>query len=400
MDNCGARGEKRKSCGEANQPVLEGEKYLPNTEAQVVKKWKAEENWLDRRRWREWQRNTLKPGKEIRIRELLNTEAQASRKRKIEETCPERQIQRDAPKPGEERKVRDLPNTEAQVYKKRKTEETCPERQIQTDAPKPDTFASRYITGCKLGQGGFGAVFAGTRISDGLEVAIKCVMKQRYEKCIRDPAGRIVPYEVAMMMRMSNPPVRNIIQLVEWFDEPKRFILIVERPPCCMDLNVFIHRCGGSLNERTAKSIMLQAVQAVRTCHERGVFHRDIKLENFLINPRTLELKLIDFGCGDWVKSTGYNSFAGTRIYCPPEHLIEGRYHAKPATVWSLGVLLYRMVCGFFPFRNDWEICGGLRCIRKGLSHECCDLIMRCLQPRPNWRPCFEQILHHNWFHV
>uniref|UniRef100_A0A8B9RK86 non-specific serine/threonine protein kinase n=1 Tax=Astyanax mexicanus TaxID=7994 RepID=A0A8B9RK86_ASTMX len=322
-----------------------------------------------------------------------------AKKWKTGETQPERIMERIAPKPAwEGGKLKDLPNTEAQVYKKRKTEETWPERQWQRNTPKPDTFAACYVTGYKLGEGGFGAVFAGTRIYDGLEVAIKFVMKQRNDKYIRDPAGRIVPYEVAMMMRMSNPPVKNIIRLIEWFDEPERYILIVERPHLCEDLETFIYRCGGSINERTAKTIMFQAVQAARTCHQRGVLHRDIKLGNFLINPLTLELKLIDFGCADWVKYTGYDYFAGTRSYCPPEYLIERRYHAKPATVWSLGVLLYRMVCGFLPFRNDQEICKGLTHIRGGLSYECRDLISWCLQYSPNRRACFGQILYHNWF--
>ncbi|XP_022532440.2 serine/threonine-protein kinase pim-1 isoform X1 [Astyanax mexicanus] len=358
MSVCRDRGAKRKRCiEEDNQVVLEGERDLPNTEAQVAKK------------------------------------------QKTEETRPERKSKTIASKPAEEGgRVTDLPKTKARVHEKRKTE-TRPMRMQQRIAPKPDSFAARYVTGYKLGEGGFGSVFTGTRISDGLEVAIKFVKKRRSDQYVQDPTGRIVPKEVEMMKIMSNPPARNIIQLIEWFDEPERNILIVERPYLCEDLKSFIYRCGGSINEQTAKAIMVQAVQAARTCHERGVFHRDIKPGNFLINPQTLELKLIDFGCADWVKLGGNNSYAGTRVYCPPEYLIKRRYHAKPATVWSLGVMLYRMVCGCQPFKNNQEICQGLTDIRGCLSYECCDLIRWLLWHNPNKRPCFGQILNHSWFY-
>ncbi|KAL7850354.1 hypothetical protein SRHO_G00197030 [Serrasalmus rhombeus] len=83
---------------------------------------------------------------------------------------------------------------------------------------------------------------------------------------------------------------------------------------------------------------MLQVLEAACQCCRRGVLHRDIKTENLLINTDTSEVKLIDFGCGDWIRKTGYNEFAGTLEYHPLEFLLKGKYHAKPATVWSLSV--------------------------------------------------------------
>ena len=123
---------------------------------------------------------------------------------------------------------------------------------------------------------------------------------------------KVVPVEVALLQIMSRPPICNtVIQLIEWFDEPDRYILILERPDPCKSLDSFLQDCGGYVTEDMARGIMWQSVVAALQCSKRGVLHRDIKLENLLINPDTLAVKLIDFGCGDLIKKSGYNIFEG-----------------------------------------------------------------------------------------
>ncbi|GAA6096902.1 uncharacterized protein LOC108269550 isoform X1 [Tachysurus ichikawai] len=89
-------------------------------------------------------------------------------------------------------------------------------------------------------------------------------------------------------------------------------------------------------------------------CYDRGVFHCDIKAEN-LINPDTLEVKLIDFGCGALLKDTTYKYYFGTDSYAPLEWLISGEYMAIPATVWSLGILLFYLLSGECPFVTKFD---------------------------------------------
>ncbi|XP_034144626.1 serine/threonine-protein kinase pim-1-like [Esox lucius] len=256
-----------------------------------------------------------------------------------------------------------------------------------------------YVKGTLLGKGGYGSVYAGTRKSDGMPVAIKYVSKAEAEEELDIPGlGGALPVEVALMKQVNmEPQCPNIMQMLEWFDQPSRYIMVLECPEPCQDLSAFCQDRGGTISEDLARKVVVQLLRALNHCKECGVLHRDVKPENLLIQTDSHHIKLFDFGCGDLLKNTAYKDFAGTLEYSPPEWFLQKQYLAGPATVWTVGITLYNMICGFVPFSTIREIIKGRVRFTKGQSPECRHLIRWCLSPKAADRPTLEQIELHPW---
>ncbi|RXN08205.1 serine threonine- kinase pim-3-like protein [Labeo rohita] len=231
-----------------------------------------------------------------------------------------------------------------------------------------------YVKGPLLGRDGFGSVYAGTRRSDGLPVAINAGYNGAF--VLQEGQGRL-PLEVALMT---------------------------------LDLETFCEESeeNGRLDESLAKKVLLKLITALKHCESRGVLHQDVKPENLLISTESHDIKLLDFGCGDRLKDSAYKYFAGTLQYAPPEWFLWHRYHAGPATVWSVGVTLLNILCGCFPFR------GSLRVTSKSRLHfsrelstgkrqkscpdpECRQLIRWCLSAAASDRPSLDDTERHPW---
>ncbi|XP_039620639.1 serine/threonine-protein kinase pim-2-like [Polypterus senegalus] len=267
------------------------------------------------------------------------------------------------------------------------------------DAKDWIAYLEDYDVESLLGKGAFGEVYAARKKLNGVPVAIKIMTRDSVADWIQMPGEQqLIPLEVALMKMAGRSPSSSlVIQLLDWCMDPYDVLLILERPEPCMDLRDFVFESEEYLEEPLVQHIFRQIVEAVKHCHSRGVFHRDVKMNNILIQLHTCQIKLIDFGCGAQLQEGEYNSYRGTLEYAPPECFIEQRYLAVPATVWSLGVVLYALVCGFLPFETREETIKGKVTFPRKVSRACRDLIRRCLSHGPKDRPSLQDITKHSW---
>ncbi|XP_061571251.1 serine/threonine-protein kinase pim-2-like [Cololabis saira] len=264
-------------------------------------------------------------------------------------------------------------------------------------------FKSKYLQFEILGIGGYGSVYSGRRRADHFPVAIKHIPKKSVKTEPVFHLGKVlqVPLEVLLMMQAAGRPASAgksaVVSLLDWYDLEQEVLLVMERPVPSVDLFTYIVNNHGPLQEDTAMSIMKQLVDAVMHMHSNGVFHRDIKSENILIQTGSdgLRVKIIDFGCGCFVTDGAYRKFAGTPDLAPPEFFMWDEYEAGPTTVWQLGALLYFMLDGLHQFSTTKFICNKTIRFSSELSRGCLDLLNLCLAVDPWKRATLEQLQRH-----
>ena len=195
-----------------------------------------------------------------------------------------------------------------------------------------------------LGEGTFGNVKLGKHLSSGQLVAVKILEKKR----ITDQADveRVIR-EIKILKSIRQP---HIIKLYEIIETKARIFLIMEYA-CGGELFDYIVR-KDRLPEKEACRFYNQIVSGIEFLHSKGIAHRDLKPENLLLDKQK-NLKIVDFGLSNTYK-TGQTlkTACGSPCYAAPEMIAGKRYNGIEVDIWSSGVTLYAMLCGFLPFED------------------------------------------------
>lgn len=164
---------------------------------------------------------------------------------------------------------------------------------------------------------------------------------------------------------------------------------------------------GRRFTEDLAKPILQQILLAVAHCHSIGVFHRDIKLENILMHYSGY-IKLCDFGYASEIKEYDPNRILGTLSYLAPECVNKKVKDCTKIDIWSCGVVLYCMLCGYYPFQDPIDpkdttkhiinICQAKYDTPSYLSNEAILLLQKIFTLDPAKRPSAAELLNHSWF--
>ena len=280
----------------------------------------------------------------------------------------------------------------------------------------PETNLQFYKYGRLIGQGAFGKVNLGLNILTGRVVAIKSFNKLNLNS--NSENMKKILYETNLMKKLNHP---NITKILELFED-KEYILIIMEYINGGNLFSFLKK-RRKVSEKTAKFLFKQIILGIKHIHSHNIVHRDIKLENILIDLNN-NIKICDFGIGRVLSSPDQLLYdqCGTPMYIAPEILLSTKqtgYKGFPVDIWSSGIALYILLSGTLPFsfkngnsisieesekNNDnnseelqFNIVNNSPKNIENISDEARDLLKGLLNKNPSKRLTCDEILAHPW---
>ena len=252
----------------------------------------------------------------------------------------------------------------------------------------------------EIGSGGFSRVLKVKNKNTGVLYACKEMRKKKLsdiEEFTR---------EINIMIKLDHP---NIIKLYEVYETDSCINIIME---LCTGGELFDRIIdntdnGKLFSEKQAAEIFKQMMSAINYCHKNGIVHRDLKPENliYLTKDENSPIKVIDFGMSKKFDNKNFmNEKVGTAYYISPE-VLKGKYDEK-CDIWSAGVILYIIICGYPCFNGDSDeeifdaiIKGKITYPSPewdGISQDAKDLIQK-MCTTPDKRLTAEQVLNQKW---
>ncbi|KAL8137298.1 hypothetical protein V2J09_003299 [Rumex salicifolius] len=250
-----------------------------------------------------------------------------------------------------------------------------------------------------LGKGTFGSVYYAKSIQTDESVAIKVMKKVDIEE-----AGMIdqITREISVMAKVKHT---NIVELKEVMATRTKIYLVMEYlqgGELCNKVR------RAKLSDKDARRYFQQLISAVEFCHSRGIYHRDLKLENLLLDGTEENVKVADFGLSastEQFRGDGLlHTVCGAPAYMAPEVILRRGYDGVKADIWSCGVILFALLSGTLPFqdeslqrmydkivRADYEF-------RPGFPHGARKLVGKMLVVDPKRRISIEALKRDPWF--
>ena len=259
---------------------------------------------------------------------------------------------------------------------------------------------SDYVFIQELGKGSYAVVKLAIYKPTKEKFAIKIYNKQ---KLSNSQKNNYIKNEISVLRDLNNP---NIMKLYKVIHTQHYLYLVMEYIDGISLLDVIQNDPKRRINESRCKKLFYQIVKAIAYCQKKNICHRDIKLENILVQKNDI-IKIIDFGFAIKCNKDQYQKLlCGTLCYMPPEIVNREEYNPFYSDIWSLGVLLYAMLFGIFPFRgkNDEII---IDLINENnlifpedvnVSEDVKDLLLGIFVTEPCKRLKPDQILEHRWF--
>jgi serine/threonine protein kinase len=249
----------------------------------------------------------------------------------------------------------------------------------------------------EIGKGEFGKVYIGIHEETKEKVAIKQIQKSNEKVNMNS-----VRSEINIQKKLFHPYLCKMYCVIDIPD----YIFIVTEYCSGGEILKTMEEQDAPFEERMACKIFTQVLSGIEYLHNNYICHRDIKLENMLFDENG-DAKLTDFGLSkSFEGNITFDKAVGSALYSAPEVFTGKPYIGKNADLWSMGVCLYVMVCGEYPFKGD-ELDDFLKSlfndtfdVPDSVSPEYKDLIYRILEKDPNKRLNIEQIKRHYWLHM
>lgn len=254
----------------------------------------------------------------------------------------------------------------------------------------------KYQLGRTIGEGTFAKVKLAINIINGQNVAVKIIDKN---SVMENNLIHQVQREIRTMKLLNHP---NIVRIHEVIGTKTKIYIVMEYVPGGQLSDKLSY--ANKLTESEARKYFQQLIYAMEYCHCRGVYHRDLKPQNLLLDSKG-NLKVSDFGLSALNKpGTLLKTACGSPSYVAPELLKNKGYDGAAADIWTCGVILFEMLAGRLPF-DDLILSSLYKKIWMAdykfpywFTTSQMNLIARIFDPDPKMRITIPEIINDKWF--